>query len=208
MYCPDFAKLNTTNKNDILKVIRGTKRKLAMLKNKMEHPNYKNDKKPSELTIYKCERDFLDLAICRYIALGGKYEDSEADKKDKLFNDSLKNVKEIEFRAWSSFFWSTNIIIHLSNEKVELTKDGKHVKTNHDKKDFLKELASLHIGEWRQHYNTKKFGFYVLDGPSWHLKFKYINKKTKTYSGDSSHPYNLNELLLLFNNLEGFSNDE
>lgn len=79
MYNVNFEKLETLNKDELLKLIRKTKRKITFLKRKMENPNYcqKLITCPTDLTIYKCERDFLEMVIARYLLLGGKLKNSK-----------------------------------------------------------------------------------------------------------------------------------
>lgn len=43
------------------------------------------------------------------------------------------------------------------------------------KRTFLEAFSALHIGEWRRRYSTDRFGYMVLDGTQWELKFEYSN---------------------------------
>ena len=74
MYIPPFEKLEAANKEELLKIIKSIKIKMRRLKVKMEHPDYRyrtNIKCPTDLLIYKCDRNFLDRAIFKYIEIGG-----------------------------------------------------------------------------------------------------------------------------------------
>ena len=105
MYVPQFSKLDTSDAKKILKVIKETKRKLNKLKNKMENPCYDKQEiiSPSDLTIYKCEREFLDMAITKYICLTGDYKYTKEEEKAIEFENSLKNLVKVTHQV-SSFF--------------------------------------------------------------------------------------------------------
>lgn len=68
----------------------------------------------------------------------------------------------------------------------------------YSKLEFLKLFADLHIGEWRKHYSTEKFGISVLDGTQWSLDIYYSNEKKSSYDGSNAYPYNFCDLTDLF----------
>lgn len=93
MYMPPFERLQNASKEDLLKIIHSTKIKMGRLRKKMEHPDYNNIDvivTPSDLVVYKCERDYLNLAIAKYISLGGEYKESSNSIRDTKFNDRLR----------------------------------------------------------------------------------------------------------------------
>ena len=202
MYVPAFSKLETNDKEELLKVIRSTKQKMGWLRKKMEHPNYNNIEKivsPSDLVVYKCERDFLYQAIAKYISLGGEYQESKKSLRDSAFNDKLEDIVKITF--YNGGFFSTNekTIIDLSGDELKVM-SGSFSEiyekiTETTKEEFLYQLGELHIGEWRSNYSTKRFGIEVCDGVQWVLKFEYKDGKKKTYGGDNAFPYHFDELL-------------
>lgn len=206
MYVPAFSKLETNDKEELLKVIRSTKQRMGWLRKKMEHPNYNNIEKivsPSDLVIYKCERDFLYQAISKYISLGGEYQESKKSLRDSAFNDKLKDIVKITF--YNGGFFSTNekTIIDLSGDEIKVM-SGSFSEvyekiTEITKEEFLYQLGELHIGEWHSHYSCKRYGLEVCDGVQWVLKFEYRDGKKKTYGGDNVFPYNFEELLELLN---------
>lgn len=67
-----------------------------------------------------------------------------------------------------------------------------------EKDEFLEGLRGLHIGEWRRNYDTRRFGYEVLDGTQWELEifFSDGHKPVKKY-GSNSYPYNFNKFLEL-----------
>ena len=97
MYMPPFEKLDMENKDDLLKEISVTKRKMARLKREMEHPFYKDKEKkcPTDLTIFKCDRDFLERLILRYISMGGDYKQGALEKRDCEFNKKISQITKV-----------------------------------------------------------------------------------------------------------------
>ena len=208
MYMPAFEKLKTENKEELLKLIKATRIKMGRLKAKMEHPDYKNKKEkvcPSDLVIYKCDRDFLNSAILQYLILGGEYLETKLSLRDSAFNDKLKDIEKITF--YSGGFFSTNekTVIDLSGDelKVMISSFSEVYEriTEISKEEFIYQLGELHIGEWRSCYSTKRFGIEVCDGVQWALKLEYKDGKKKTYGGDNAFPYNFDELLDLLANV-------
>ena len=62
------------------------------------------------------------------------------------------------------------------------------------KEPFLKNLADLHLGEWRRTYDPIRFGYIVLDGTSWVLKIHFSNGyKSRKFEGSNDFPYNFNK---------------
>lgn len=204
MYLPPFEELEKASKEELLKIIRGTKSKLTRLRNKMEHPDYKNRTVwvyPSDDVIYKCDRDFLDRAIIKYLEKGGEYKFSKIELKDMDFNDKLEKISKITFTNGGFFEVEQKTVVTLiENEvKVETGSFGDLVPFDigYDKVNFLNELGRLHIGEWRKHYKPDRFGICILDGEQWSLEIEYKDGKKKEYSGSNAYPYNYEDLISL-----------
>ena len=205
MYAPPFGRLKTKDKSELLKVIRSTKIKMGKLRRKMESPAYKEEVIvcPSNSTIYKCDREFLEMAIMEYTLLGGDYKESKKEVADRLFNERLKDVVKITFRK-GGFDRREKTIVDLTEEKPiflfgffgDFTERYGEI----EKEDFLAELESMHIGEWKKEYRCEDYGLVVLDGEEWELVFEYKDGKTRSYYGHEAYPYNFDELLSL---LEG-----
>lgn len=201
MYTPPFEKLEEASKEELLKIIRATKIKMGRLRKKMEHPYYKYGEKkvcPSDLVIYKCDREFLNMAILQYISLGGEYKWSKTEIKDTEFDDNLENINKIIFYKGSCFSVPKLIEIDLSGEKLKIKRGifGYACPIEEQTKEsFLQEFGKLHIGEWRKSYQTERFGITILDGEQWSLKIKYKDGKRTTFDGSNAYPYNFQELL-------------
>jgi len=205
MYMPPFEKLEKAGKEELLKIIRGTKSKMTRLRNVMEHPDYKNRTEwvdPSDDVIYKCDREFLNLAIIKYLSLGGEYSYSKSELNDTEFNDNLENISKIIFYNGTCFSIPQKIVVDLSGKELNIQvgdfANTKSIETTYDKENFLYELGELHIGEWRHYYDTKRFGIAVLDGVQWFLEIQYKNGKKKKYAGSNAFPYNYDDLISLF----------
>ena len=202
MYKPPFEDLDKS-KEELLKIINGTKNRMGRLRNIMEHPDYKYraTKSPSNLVVYKCDRDFLNMAIIKYISKGGEYKYSKAELKDTDFNDNLENIRKIIFYNGTCFSIPKRTIIDLSSSELEISSGDYgemfNVDTGYDKENFLYELGELHLGEWRPFYNTKRFGIAVLDGVQWFLEIQYKNGRKKKFAGANAFPYNYDDLLSL-----------
>ena len=70
---------------------------------------------------------------------------------------------------------------------------------NYTKDSFLNALKKINIGEWRDSYDTERFGMKVLDREQWSLKIEYTNKiKPIEIYGSNAYPYNYKELVKLF----------
>lgn len=56
------------------------------------------------------------------------------------------------------------------------------------------------FGEWKHLYDSFDYGYVVLDGESWSVKFKYDNGcRPVEFTGRNCYPYNFNELLNALN---------
>ena len=201
MYMPPFEKLETHNKEEVLKTINSTKRKMIMLKRKMEHPFYKEQERfcPSDLTIYKCDRGFLERAIMHYISLGGAYKESLSETRDRLFNEKLSQIKKITLVSGGYFSPRKKVVVDLSCDKPRYFSGIIYELFEREceltKQEFLSQLESLHIGEWRKTYTPERFGVSVLDGEEWELNIEYSDGKKAKYCGQNAYPYNYEELI-------------
>ena len=204
MYMPPFEKLQNASLEDLLKIIHSTKIKMGRLRKKMEHPDYRYKTEivsPSDDVIYKCDRDFLNMAIIKYINLGGDYKWSHAEKKETEFNDNLENIKKIIFYNGTCFSIPKRTIIEINGEELKV-ESGDYdcmypMETDHDKESFLYQLGELHLGEWRPFYSAKRYGKDVLDGIQWFVEIQYNNGRKKKFAGSNAYPYNFDELLVV-----------
>lgn len=197
MYRPPFKKLETQNKEELLNIIKEIKLRLTELRDIMEHPNYKCTKCPSELTMYKCDRDFLNMAITRYLALGGEYKYDDKELANIEFNEKVEQINKITLTAGGCLSLKDEVEVRFIGDEVRIIFRNEEIVSNYDKASFFKELEDLYIGEWQNEYSPDRFGIYILDGVEWELKIKYYDGTEKEYGGYNAYPYNYKDLLAL-----------
>ncbi len=229
-----WKKLETDDKEKILKIINCQKRKLCRLKRELEKPDYLLSRDeiiqrycvcPDTMTFYSCERDFLNLAIERYKELGGEYKRGLAEKRIEKFNARLNDIVKITLtesayprlpRQTTVRFIGTEVICKTDDSgepNTELKSDENDFfdylpSLSKDKTAFLEQLKSLGIGEWRRFYSERRFGTEVLDGEQWKLEFEYGNGDRQMYGGSNAYPYNYRDFLKLLNLKKDFDFDD
>lgn len=207
----------------IMSAIRGLKNEIGHLKNIMEHPDYGSEliACPSESTRLRCTREYLERAKVALLEAGGEYKPSQAELKAKEFDNNLAEIGKIVFTIGGFFGGYETRTISFDDEKLQVSvqhslsiePEGTSVALllPYTKGEFLDELNSLHIGEWRSSYSLKRFGYEVLDGTQWELEILYKNgaKPFKSY-GDNAYPYNFDEfkeLLVIDTSVNGDEED-
>lgn len=198
--------LKGKNAEQIMSAIRGLKNEIGHLKSIMEHPDYGSEliACPSESTRLRCTREYLERAKVAILEAGGEYKPSQAELKAKEFDNNLAEIGKIVFTIGGFFGGYETRTISFDDEKLQVSvqhslsiePEGTSVALllPYTKGEFLDELNSLHIGEWRSSYSLKRFGYKVLDGTQWELEILYKNgaKPFKSY-GDNAYPYNFDE---------------
>ncbi|MBR2861325.1 MAG: hypothetical protein IKB86_05760 [Clostridia bacterium] len=212
MICPETfyeMKLKGKTTAEITTVIRGLKQEIGRLKNIVEHPEYKCTMCPSEDVRISCSRDYLERAKQALVEAGGEYVPSAAEKKVMEFDANIPNIRKVVFsiggyscgyetRTYTVVGDTVRIDIEHSLDLKPSNLDECEIE-DMDKECFLETLKYLHIGEWRNHYNLKRYGYEILDGTQWDLEIHFNNgKKTVKIYGDNAYPYNFNRALELF----------
>jgi len=221
-----YYEMNLKGKSieQITSAIRGLKNEIGHLKNIMEHPDYGSEPImcPSEETRLWCTREYLERAKLALLEAGGTYKPSQADLKAAAFDDNLSAISRIVFCIGGYFGGYETRTVSFDGEDLQITvqhslaidpdepQDEFILPVN--KTEFLDELSSLHIGEWRGSYNPERFGYMVLDGTQWELEIHY-NNGTKPFKshGSNSFPYNFNafqELLGIDTSIEEDEEEE
>lgn len=215
--------LKGKNAEQIMSAIRGLKNEIGHLKNIMEHPDYGSEliACPSESTRLRCTREYLERAKVALLEAGGEYKPSQAELKAKEFDNNLAEIGKIVFTIGGFFGGYETRTTSFDDEKLQVSvqhslsiePEGTSVALllPYTKGEFLDELNSLHIGEWRSSYSLKRFGYEVLDGTQWELEILYKNgaKPFKSY-GDNAYPYNFDEfkeLLVIDTSVNGDEED-
>lgn len=212
MICPEtFYEMNLKGKTpaQIMTVIRGLEQEIGRLKNIVEHPDYECTMHPSEQVRIYCSQDYLKRAKQALVEAGGKYEPSTAEQKAMDFDDNIPFINKMTFCIGGYFDGFETKTYTIDGDKVRTYVEHSLIPkpSNFDdseieeinKAEFLEAIGDLHIGEWRKHYNTRRFGIEVLDGTQWDLEICFSNghKPVKIY-GDNAYPYNFDRLLELF----------
>lgn len=201
-YYEEYLKGKTPE--EILKAIRSLKREITRLKNIAEHPEYVCEMHPSESVRISCSQDYLERAKQTLKESGVEYQPTKAELKAMEFDANIPNISKIIFSIGGFLCGEELVEVTITDDTAELKYGRLYIPTKPedfdkietiDKASFLEEFKRLHIGEWRKNYNTKRFGYTVLDGTQWELEIHYSNdiKPVKIY-GDNAYPYNFDRL--------------
>ena len=201
-YYEEYLKGKTPE--EILKAIRRLKREIARLKNIAEHPDYVCEMHPSESVRIFCSYDYLERAKLALKESGVEYQPTKSELKAMDFDENIPNISKIIFSIGGFCCGEELVEVDIDETTAKLKYAHSHIpvmpddfdKTETiDKASFLEEFKQLHIGEWRKNYNTKRFGYTVLDGIQWELEIHYSNdKKPVKIYGDNTYPYNFARL--------------
>ena len=188
----------------ILKAIRSLKREITRLKNIAEHPDYVCEMHPSESVRISCSQEYLKRAKLALKESGVEYQPTKSELKAIEFDENIANISKIIFSIGGFCCGEELVEVTITDDTAELKYGHSYIPTTPDdfdkietidKASFLEEFKRLHIGEWRKNYNTKRFGYTVLDGIQWELGIYYSNdKKPVKIYGDNAYPYNFARL--------------
>lgn len=194
--------------SEVEKLIIKLKEDIKKLKNILEDPHYIEPKLQIERNKLNIKNQQLAISKETYAKLGGVYLLSPLEKKAKSFNDNINFISKITFEFGGFFKGHLKIIAIISDIlKFEINNDfflhrmdiKYKYENNYTKDSFLNALKKINIGEWRDSYDTERFGMKVLDGEQWSLKIEYTNKiKPIEIYGSNAYPYNYKELVKLF----------
>ena len=202
-----YLKGKTTD--EILTVIRSLKREINYLKTTIEHPEYQCMIHPSESTRISCNRLYLEQAKQALWDSDVEYKPSKAEKKALEFNDNVSEIERIVFAQYNAWGLKKSTSIIFQDEDVVLRKYNPFAPSleekvidrvcNVDRDELFDEIRRLYIGEWRAHYDLKRFDYYVLDGDKWEIIVRFKNgKRTVKKIGVNAYPYNFEAFTELF----------
>lgn len=215
MICPETfyeMDLKGKSKEEIMGVICDLKQEIENLKDVVENPNYKHREwavQPSEKVQISCNRDYLERAIQAYEEAGGEYTPSDAEQKSMDFDANVPYIEKVVFSIGGFFGGYKTKTYSIDDDKihVEVEYSANYNPlalyncdpTEISKEAFFNSLKDLHIGEWREEYDTSRFGVYIMDGTSWDLEIHFSNGHTPVeIHGSNAYPYNFAHLLDLF----------
>jgi hypothetical protein len=201
-YYEEYLKGKTPE--EILKAIRSLKREITRLKNIAEHPDYVCEMHPSESVRISCSHDYLERAKLALKESGVDFNPTKTELKAVEFDKNIPNISKIIFSIGGYCYCGELVEVTFTDDTAELKYSYSSISTKQDdfekietidKADFIAEFKQVHIGEWRKNYNTKRFGYAVLDGTQWELEIHYSNdKKPVKIYGDNAYPYNFDRL--------------
>ena len=202
--------LKGKNADQIMTAIRGLKQEIGHLKNTMEHPEYGREPimHPSEDVRLWCTRMYLERAKQALVEAGGIYTPSKAEMQVAEFEKSIPSICKVVFTIGGFFSGHETHTITLDDKHLHM--DVEHsfipklsnffIEANYplEKDEFLEGIRGLYISEWRRTYDTRRFGYEVLDGTQWELKIFFSDgHKPVVKYGSNSYPYNFNKFLEL-----------
>ena len=197
--------LQGKDREKALKTVKSLRKEIKQLKKTIEEDPYSEEFeiKPSPLTRISVLRDYLDAAKTYFKGQGWVYEPSKKEIKDKEFNDRLKDLESIEIyyggffqggKRWEISFDKDRIVVDsILRHMPEFDETDLELPCFDDmtKSDFISEIRSIHMGEWKKEY----FNPDILDGTQWSVDIKYEDGKERHYSGSNMFPYNFSEFL-------------
>lgn len=177
-------KLEGKSPEQIVSRIRGLKNRIGYYKNVLESSDRDRDRivAPSFSTRIKVNRLYLKRAKEALKEAGGSYQPSIREQKIADFNESIPLIEKIILRI-GGFHQGVTVTMFILGDKEIQVKEKHiedsdfqtigHIRYEGTKEDFLKEFQTLHIGEWKRHYNDPD----ILDGTQWELEIFFTTKK-------------------------------
>jgi len=207
-YYEEYLKGKTAEQ--IMTAIRGLKQEIGHLKNTMEHPEYGREPimHPSEDVRLWCTRMYLERAKQALVEAGGIYTPSKAEMQVAEFEKSIPSICKVIFTIGGFFSGHETHTITLDDKHLHMDVEHSYIpKPSNffieadyplEKNEFLEGIRGLYISEWRRTYDTRRFGYEVLDGTQWELKIFFSDgHKPVVKYGSNSYPYNFSKFLEL-----------
>ncbi len=196
--------------------IRGLQIEMGILKKSMEEVYVSTDElleaieiDPSPSTVLWWTREYLKIVKYGLENIGGEYIPSKSELKAIKFQENIANIQEIIFSIGGYFQGHKTYKVQIKDDGLVVSikdfDEEKQIKLLNsygliDKKCLLDAIEKLYIGEWKRNYSTLDM---VCDGTQWRLEITYNNGLRKfKVDGDNFYPYNFDDLLELFSNVE------
>ena len=192
------------SKTHILKEIRSLRKNIKNQKEIIEYSRIKPTQwtTPSPFVSIEMNRLYLKEAKKALEELNEIYKPSRIEKKGLKFNENINHLKSIRLEMGSFFegYIASEIEISKTDPVITVTDfDGKLLNQfTVNKESFLNSLTEFYVGEWRNDYDSLRFGERILDGIQWTLKFAYDGKhKEIEIGGSNDYPYNFKKFIEL-----------
>lgn len=191
---------------EIAKKIRGLKNEIGHLKKAIEVQHYgsKTGFYPDMRTQLWSARLYLERAVAAYEETGETYQPSKAEQRAATFDEAIPTITRITVTLGGHFDGFETHTITLTDDHLRLDVEHSmypkpsnfYIEPDYllTKEEFLDGLRDLHIGEWRRHYNSVDYGWYILDGTSWTLTIEYADGRKIEREGSNAFPYNFDRL--------------
>ena len=194
--------LQGKSQSAILQQIGLLKKEIKRLKEVMESDNNSPEAMimPSPLTRIKCNREYLEMAKLALEEAGGQYVPTDEELRDQSFDTKLATMHRFTLEIGGFFNGYTKYKYTISGERVLFDADHSfYLKPSNlpvyepfTREEFVRGIAALHIGEWKERYEN----LYVLDGTQWSISIEYENgKESFEIYGSNAYPYNFEELI-------------
>lgn len=195
--------IESKTESELLREIRSLKRRIGILKRKVEHPDFemRGVNPAPDVEIDKLYA-YLQIALD---AAGDEYKLSASDRKAQKIQDAMQYLKQVTFSI-GGFTNETHTCLLFFKDgicyKRESTQFLGYIGTVGEPvaqwtaDDVIAELQSLHLGRWKLHYSAMDYGIEVMDGTQWKLAFKFSDDtRPLVITGDNAYPYNFCRLL-------------
>ena len=194
--------LQGKSQSAILQQIGLLKKEIKRLKKVMESDKNSPEAMimPSPLTRIKCNREYLEMAKLVLEEAGGQYELTDEDLRDQSFNTKLAAMDRFTLEIGGFFNGYTKYKYTISGDRVLFDADHSfYLKPSNlsvyepfTREEFIRGIAALHIGEWKERYEN----LCVLDGTQWSISIEYEDgKEPFEISGSNAYPYNFVDLI-------------
>ena len=203
--------LQGKSQTEVLQQINFLRQELARLKEVVESVENSPEAMimPSPLTRIKCNREYLEMAKLALEEAGGQYVPTDEELRDQSFNSKLAAMYRFTLEIGGFFDGYTKYKYTISGERVLFDADHSFypkpsnlpVYEPFSREEFVRGIAALHIGEWKERYEN----LYVLDGTQWSISIEYEDgKEPFEIYGSNAYPYNFEELIefLFIDNLD------
>ena len=194
--------LQGKSQSAILQQISLLKQEIGRLKEVMESVENSPEAMimPSPLTRIKCNREYLEMAKLALEEAGGQYILTDEELRDQSFDTKLAAMHRFTLEIGGFFNGYTKYKYTISGDCVLFDADHSfYLKPSNlpvyepfTREEFVRGIAALHIGEWKERYEN----LYVLDGTQWSICVEYEDgKEPFEIYGSNAYPYNFEELL-------------
>ena len=194
--------LQGKSQTEVLQQINFLRQELGRLKEVVESVENSPEAMimPSPLTRIKCNREYLEMAKLALEEAGGQYVPTDEELRDQSFNSKLAAMYRFTLEIGGFFDGYTKYKYTISGERVLFDADHSFypkpsnlpVYEPFSREEFVRGIAALHIGEWKERYEN----LYVLDGTQWSISIEYEDgKEPFEIYGRNAYPYNFEELI-------------